>query len=124
MPADVESVVQTWLAARFPNARAVTVLPNDLSAAPIVYRVHRVGGGRVRGLDHAAVRIDTFSSPVTAMTNAEAAASALEFEMPGATVNGRGVRRVDVNTAPTTVPYDNPDVVLATALYDVHITHA
>jgi hypothetical protein len=119
---DAEGLVQQWLAGRFPSARVVTETPNKLEAVLPVHRVHAVGGPSRRGLGGPRVSVETFAATrEQARAQAGLVADALTLELPGVTVAGGTVTAVAVNALPQTIEYDNPNVRMATALYDVFV---
>lgn len=110
MFADVEPLLTAWLAGRFPDARAVTELPSDISTGLFV-QVERIGGSDEEWIDHPRVDFDCYGpTRQAARTFARQVQKAVLSELPGYSNDQGTVLGVGTVSGPAWRPYDNTNV--------------
>lgn len=109
--ADIEALLVPWLANQL-GVRVCTDLPANLEAVAPVVQVTRIGGADdTFTLDRAGVDIDCFATARQDAVNLAAQCrDALRFALPGTTVAGTYVARVETLSGPAWRPYDNTAV--------------
>jgi hypothetical protein len=117
---DVERLLVSWLNVHL-TIRCVTDLPATLPL-PII-QVGRIGGTDTnRGIDVPMVDIECYAADrPSARSVAESVRDVLRFSLPGTSVNGAYVARVDTVSGPARRPYDNTNVVRYVATYSIHL---
>jgi hypothetical protein len=117
---DVERLLVGWLHTTL-AVRCVTDLPATLPL-PIV-QVGRIGGTDTdRGVDAAMVDIECYAADrPTTQALAENVRNALRYVLPGTTVGGTYVSRVDTVSGPARRPYDNTNVTRYVGTYSLHL---
>lgn len=113
--ADVELVVRTALAAALPGVRVVSVLPSTL--VPPVVRVARGPGGDDRVHDMPAVDIDCFAATRSAMWILAEDVRQAMLDLRNSAAGGSLIDSVTTRSGPMFLPYGNPDVQRAVAVY-------
>lgn len=123
---DVESLVQGWVAATFPEVRSVTELPDKFEKYLPVVRVERVGGANSLNLDRASVQVEVFAGTVRddARKLAESIRDAVTYRLRGYEANGAVVKLTATLTAPAILPYENPSVRRCAATYYLWVKDA
>lgn len=119
---DVERLLVGWLHTEV-AVRCVTDLPADLAGALPVIRVGRIGGADVEPtIDRPTVDIECFATGrQDSGALSEQVRSALRFALPGTSINGSYIARVDTVSGPAQRPYDNTNVVRYAATYSLRI---
>lgn len=118
-----EHVVVAWLEADLTGVRVVTETPKDLATeVPLVQVVGIGGSDSVLTLDTATIDVDAFALTREAARDlAERARTSMRVTLPGRTVAGAFVARVETVSAPKWVPYDNTALRRFVATYRVDI---
>lgn len=119
---DVEKVLITWLAQRFPSVRLCAELPNTL-AGDTVQVVQFGGAADDIPFAEASVDIDAYAlTRQQAKTLAQDVQHAVMYELPGLKADGGVVLSAANITAPSWAPYDNTTVRRMTSSYRIR-TH-
>lgn len=118
-----EHVVVAWLDADLTGVRVVTETPKNLATeVPLVQVVGIGGSDSVLTLDTATIDVDAFALTREAARDlAERARTSMRVTLPGRTVAGAFVARVETVSAPKWVPYDNTALRRFVATYRVDI---
>lgn len=106
---DIEQVLGVWLTAQT-GARSVTELPANLQDVLPVNEIHRIGGSEhTRTIDVALVDVTTYAASYgDAASLALQVRGLLRMNLPGTTVAGGVVLRVDSNVPPVWQTYADP----------------
>lgn len=119
-----EKALINWLAARFADARVVTVTPDKLADALPCIRVTRFGGGRESfpAFDRPNLDVDTFhSTRDLARSFAQEVGDAILFELPGQMIDGATFLRTREFSGPSIAPWENTNLRRFVASYSIRI---
>jgi hypothetical protein len=110
MFADIEPLLVGWFTARFPDARAVTELPGDISSG-LFLQVTRIGGLDDDWIDHPRVDLDCYGQTRAAARRfALQVQKAVLFDLPGYTGPDGTVLASSTAGGVAWRPYDNTNV--------------